>query len=183
MNMFIYTENGDLHIRKPNGLEYQFQNTDKPNLGFEYDVVVYDQEEFKITKWEEGVDFNDQVKSKLNDVEIDAIEQYIDNSEAPPGVTLTNMYSSRLNERVHQNIGAICDSYGFGCITDVLAAGREGSNHPLRSDARRVLEYHDAVWNVYISVIDEIQNTREDVLKDYYHYKSMLPQPLGIPNA
>ena len=32
MNMFIYTENGDLHIRKPNGLEYQFQNTDKPNL-------------------------------------------------------------------------------------------------------------------------------------------------------
>ncbi len=93
------------------------------------------------------------------------------------------MYSSRLNERVHQNVGAICDSYGFGCITDVLAAGREGSNHPLRSDARRVLEYHDAVWNVYISVIDEIQNTREDVLKDYYHYESMLPQPLGIPNA
>ena len=29
MNMFIYTENGDLHIRKLNGLEYQFQNTDK----------------------------------------------------------------------------------------------------------------------------------------------------------
>ena len=43
----------------------------------------------------------------MNDVEIDAIEQYIDNSEAPPGVTLTNMYSSRLNERVHQNIGVL----------------------------------------------------------------------------
>ena len=49
-----------------------------------------------------------------------------------------------------------------------------GSNHSDESDAERVLEYHDAVtWNVYISVIDEIQNTREDVLKDYYHYESM----------
>ena len=25
MNMFIYDENGDLHIRKPNGLEYQLK--------------------------------------------------------------------------------------------------------------------------------------------------------------
>ena len=29
MNMLIYCENGNLTIRKPNGLEYTFENTDK----------------------------------------------------------------------------------------------------------------------------------------------------------
>ena len=50
MNMFIYDEQGNLTIRKPNGLEYSFNNTDKPDLGFEYDVVVYDDIEVKIVK-------------------------------------------------------------------------------------------------------------------------------------
>ena len=42
MNIFIYDEHGNLTIRKPNGLEYSFDNTDKPELGFEYQVIVYD---------------------------------------------------------------------------------------------------------------------------------------------
>ena len=58
MNMFIYDENGNLTIRKPNGLEYSFNNTDKPDLGFEYDVVVYDDIEVKILKWEENKCFD-----------------------------------------------------------------------------------------------------------------------------
>ena len=48
MNAFIFTEDNNLHITKPNGLRFQFENVDKPNLGFEYDVVIYDKEEFKI---------------------------------------------------------------------------------------------------------------------------------------
>ena len=59
----------------------------------------------------------------------------------------------------------------------MLAASREGSNHPLRSDSRRVLEYYDAVWNVYMNVANEIQSTREDVLKPYDDYAASIPGP------
>ena len=80
MNMFIYDENGTLTVRKPNGLEYNFENTDRPELGFEYDVVVYDDIEVKILEWKDDVCFDEQVKVNLNDTEIDAIETYIENS-------------------------------------------------------------------------------------------------------
>ena len=83
MNMLIYCENGNLTIRKPNGLEWTFENTDRPDLGFDYDVLVYDDIEVKIMKWKENVLFDDQEKITLADDEVDAIEQYIDNS-APP---------------------------------------------------------------------------------------------------
>ena len=45
------------------------------------------------------------------------------------------------------------------------------------SDARRVLEYYDAVWNVYMNVANEIQSTREDVLKPYDDYAASIPGP------
>ena len=62
MNMLIYCENGNLTIRKPNGLEYTFENTDKPELGFDYDVLVYDDIEVKILKWKDDTNFEDQEK-------------------------------------------------------------------------------------------------------------------------
>jgi hypothetical protein len=81
MNMLIYDNDGNLIIRKNNGLEYRFDNTDRPNLGFEYDVLVYDDVEVKILNWKDGVDFNDQEQITLNSEECDAIETYILNSE------------------------------------------------------------------------------------------------------
>ena len=65
-------------------LEYTFENTDKPNLGFDFDVVIYDDIEVKILEWKDE-DFDSQQKINLNESEIDAIEQYIQNS-APPEV-------------------------------------------------------------------------------------------------
>ena len=38
MNALIYCENGNLTIRKPNGLEWQHEQVDKPELGFKYDL-------------------------------------------------------------------------------------------------------------------------------------------------
>ncbi len=183
MNMFIYTENGDLHIRKPNGLEYCFNNTDKPNLGFEYDVVIYDEDEFKITKYNDDVSFEEQVREKLSDVEIDAIETYIANSEAPVGVSLASQYSEKLNNICHDFCHQTAERYGFNCVNDAMIAGRTGSNHPHRSDARRVLEYYDTAWNVYVGLISEIQNTREDVLPEFAHFESALPRPQQVPNV
>ena len=57
MNAFIFTEDNNLHITKPNGLRFQFENVDKPNLGFEYDVVIYDKEEFKILNYDDSKSF------------------------------------------------------------------------------------------------------------------------------
>ena len=96
MNMLIYCENGNLTIRKPNGLEYTFENTDKPELGFDYDVLVYDDIEVKILKWKDDTNFEDQEKINLVDTEVDAIETYIKNSAPPQGVSLQNQYSSQL---------------------------------------------------------------------------------------
>ena len=62
MNMLIYCENGNLTIRKPNGLEWTFENTDRPDLGFDYDVLVYDDIEVKIMKWKENVLFDEPRK-------------------------------------------------------------------------------------------------------------------------
>ena len=183
MNMFIYTENGDLHIRKPNGLEYCFNNTDKPNLGFEYDVIIYDDDEFKIVKYNDDLPFEEQIREKLTDVDIDAIETYIENSEAPAGVTLASQYSERLNNLCHQIIGEVAERYGFTCVNDAMIAARTGSNHPHRSDARRVLEYYDTVWNVYVNIISEIQNTREDVLPEFSYFESSLPVPQTVPTS
>ena len=177
MNMFIYDEHGNLTIRKPNGLEYSFNNTDNPELGFEYQVLVYDDIEEKIVDWQEGICFEDQAKVNLNDTEIDAIETYIQNSAPPDDVNLNNQYSENLNNMCRDYVFQQCESYGFSDMLDVLAASREGSNHPLRSDARRVLEYYDAVWNIYINVANEIQSTREDVLKDFEEYQSQIPTP------
>ncbi len=96
MNMLIYCENGNLTIRKPNGLEWHYENTDKPDLGFEYDVLVYDDIEVKILNWADGETFENQEKITLNDSEVDAIETYIDNSAPPENVNLNNQYSQAL---------------------------------------------------------------------------------------
>ena len=53
MNALIFTEDNNLHLTKPNGLRYQFENVDKPNLGFDFDVLVYDNEEFKILSYDD----------------------------------------------------------------------------------------------------------------------------------
>ena len=177
MNMLIYCENGNLTIRKPNGLEWNYENTDKHDLGFEYDVLVYDDIEVKILKWADGEIFDNQEKITLNDSEVDAIETYIENSAPPENVNLNNQYSEALVKVCNDYMLQQINSYGFSEVIEVVAAGREGSNHPLRSDARRVLEYYDAVWNVYVNVMNEIKTTREDLLLDFEHYKNQLPSP------
>ena len=177
MNMLIYCENGNLTIRKPNGLEWNYENTDKPDLGFEYDVLVYDDIEVKILKWADGEIFDNQEKITLNDSEVDAIETYIENSAPPENVNLNNQYSQALVKVCNDYMLQQINSYVFSEVIEVVAAGREGSNHPLRSDARRVLEYYDAVWNVYVNVMNEIKTTREDLLLDFDHYMKQLPAP------
>ena len=70
MNSLIYTEESRLIIEKPNGLRYEFENVDKPELGFEFDVVVYDDIEVKVLKWEDDKgNFDEQTHTNLTNDE------------------------------------------------------------------------------------------------------------------
>lgn len=177
MNAFIYNENGQLFIRKPNGLEYDYDNVDKPAFGFDFDVVIYDDIEVKILNWDDNKDFQDQEKVALTKEECSIIEQYIDNSEPPMGVSLANQYVDNLHRQSKKMIDKECEQYRFDGLPEAVYAGREGSSHPFRNNARRAMEYADAVNCVLDQLCNEITSTREDFLKDFDNYACELPSP------
>lgn len=183
MNMLIYDENSVLRIRKPNGLEFSFENTDRPDLGFEFDVLIYDDIEVKILKWEDGKSFDQQTKDPLTETDKDSIETYIENSEPPMGSNLNQQYSQQLVDICRSNTEDEAQRYDFDNFTECVYAGREGSKHPFRSNARRVLEYSDALYCVYYQVADEIRQTREDTLKPFEEYFALLPSPMQFPDS
>jgi hypothetical protein len=175
MTALIYCERGNLFIRKPNGLEYTFENVDAPVLGFDFEVLIYDEIKTKITNWQIDKPFEEQERIPLSDDECSMIEGYIENSEPPEGVTLQTQYIDNLERYVHHKIFELMNQYGFCEISDVVAAGREGSNHPWRSSARRVLEFYDNLWFIYDQLCDEIKATREDHLQPYSSYENKIP--------
>ena len=67
-------------------------------------------------KWKENVLFDEQKKITLADDEVDAIEQYIDNS-APEHVNLNNQYSENLVNMCNNYCAEQVSTYGF---TDVI---------------------------------------------------------------
>ena len=181
MNMLIYCENGNLTIRKANGLEWRHENVDRPELGFEYEVLIYDDIECKVEKWNDEADLDQQERLPLSETEKDAIESYIENAEPPHGVSLNQQYVGRIADVVRNNQMAQCERYGFDDLVEVLVAAREGSSHPHRSNARRALEYFDAVADVAESLYREIATTREDTLKSLEDYLLILPPPSSGP--
>lgn len=183
MNALVYCENGNLFIRKPNGLEYTFENVDAPVLGFDFDVVIYDDNKIKIKEWIMNKDFHEQEHIPLTEEECQMIESYIGNSEPPTGVTLQGQYAQRLYDFTHQQIEEMTKMYGFGSLIDVVAAGREGSNNPKRSDARRVLEYYDNVWFIFSEMENEIMSLREDHLRGFDYYLSRFPDPTVVSGS
>ena len=182
MNAFVFCENSNLFIRKPNGLEYTFDNVDTPALGFEYEVLVYDEIEVKILKWDWDKTFHEQEKIPLSDNEKEIIENYISNSEPPEGVTLAGQIINRLKTYITSEVLQMCHMLGFEDLNEVAVAGREGSNHPYRSNARRVLEYVDAVWNVFDDVSNDVFRTREDHLKPLQEYILIIPRAAVLPD-
>tara|TARA_Y100000593_G_scaffold12786_1_gene23694 strand:+ start:31584 stop:32147 length:564 start_codon:yes stop_codon:yes gene_type:complete len=180
MNALIYCEFGNLFIRKPNGLEWRHDSVDAPDLGFEFEVLIYDDIECKVEKWEDGKELDEQEKSPLSETEKDAIEAYIENAEPPSGVSLNQQYVGRIADIVRNNSAQQCERYGFDDMIEVLMAAREGSAHPHRSNARRALEYTDAVANVAEGVMREISITREDTLKPLEEYILQIPPPTNI---
>jgi hypothetical protein len=181
-NALIFTEESNLFVRKPNGLEYEFKGVDRPEIGFDFDVLVYDDIEVKILSWNREVNFDMQDKTDLSDAEKEMCEQYIENSEPPFGTSLNNQVMASLTDRANNYLNEVVDIHGFTDLNEVIFAGREGSNHPQRSNARRVMEYGDAVYNVLDQICQEVRATREDTLKDMEEYMKHLPQPTRLPD-
>ena len=103
MNALIYCENGSLFIRRPNGLEWRHEQVDRPELGFEYEVLVYDDIEYKVEKWNAELPMEDQDRLPLSETDKDAIEAYIENCEPPQGINLNNQFISRISQVVLSN--------------------------------------------------------------------------------
>tara|TARA_B100001996_G_scaffold339164_1_gene292008 strand:+ start:359 stop:928 length:570 start_codon:yes stop_codon:yes gene_type:complete len=181
-NALVFTEDNNLFVRKPNGLEYEFQNVDKPELGFDFEVLIYDDIEVKVMKWNREVGFDMQEQTELSDAEKEMVEQYIENSEPPLGTNLNNQIMSRLNDQVGDYLKETIDMHGFSDLGEVTFAGREGSNHPFRSNARRVMEYGDAIYSILDQICAEIKVTREDSLKEHDEYAMHIPQPTRLPD-
>ncbi len=182
MNALVFDIDGNLFIRKENGLEYTFENVDAPALGFEYAMVVYDGDEFKIVQWDEQKPFEEQLREPLSDSEKEMLEQYIGNSEPPEGVSLAGQHITRLEEMLDDHVNSMARDNGFGDLMNAVYAGREGSNHPYRSNARRVLEFADAQHAILANVAGEIHSTREDFLKPFDEYVSVFPTPTNLPD-
>jgi len=177
MNAFVYCEFGNLFIRKENGLEWRHESVDAPELGFEYDVLIYDEIECKIEKWDSNLTLEEQERLPLSETEKDAVEAYILNAEPPMGVSLNQQFVNRITEVVRNNTFQQCERYGFDDMVEVLIAAREGSAHPHRSNARRALEYADAIASVAEGIYQEIAVTREDTLRPLEDYLMQLPPP------
>lgn len=164
----IYDDRNNLVIIKESGLRIVYENVDKPNLGFEYEALVYDRDEFKIL--ELGRDLDSSEKVPLEDSDRDSIEKFIDDAEAPDGVNLNNQYVDELYQMAKEQIQQLCFELRIENIYEATYIGREDSNHPARSDARRVLEYADSSYSVLEQITDEIFRTREDHLRDFDDY-------------
>lgn len=175
MNRLIYDGIGTLHIRTSNGLEWSYTETDRPDLGFDYVALVYDDVEFKVVDWKSGVELNEQETVKLTDDEKDAIELYLENVTPPAGVNLNQQVVNELTSWSNRLVKESLDKYGFDDLSECMYAGRPGSNHPHRNNSRLCMEFLDAVFCQLDLMVDEIVQTREDFLKSTDFYISRFP--------
>ena len=84
MNALIYTENSQLIIRKPNGLEWDYENVDAPELGWEYDVLVYDDIEVCIENYDHSKSWDEQDKRSLSPAEKERIVVLLNSPDPKP---------------------------------------------------------------------------------------------------
>ena len=162
MNALVFTENNDLKITKPNGLRYEFNNVDKPSLGFDFDILVYDGDEhWRIEKFDDSKLFEEHEQIALTDEQMSAVEVYIDASEPPLGVNLNDQLIDRLYDFQDNRLNEIASDYGFRDINECSWVGRHGSNHPKITD----------------TLIKEIEVTSEEMLKTFEEYTPYYPTP------
>tara|TARA_B100001057_G_scaffold32500_2_gene29495 strand:- start:5856 stop:6494 length:639 start_codon:yes stop_codon:yes gene_type:complete len=170
--LLVYDSDNVLHITNDKGLRWNYDKTQKPQFGFEYDNLFYN-------PFEEETNYilNDE-EHPLNDESIQEIEEYIKLCDPPSQVTLQKQFMEDLNEEVDGRINRLFDiisDVGFNNTAQLVIASREMSNDPRRQIGRRVLDWVDFINGVNYRLKEEINATLEIDLKSYEHYLNELP--------
>lgn len=170
--LLVYDSDNVLHITNDKGLRWNYDKTQKPQFGFEYDNLFYN-------PFEEETNYilNDE-EHPLNDESIQEIEEYIKLCDPPSQITLQKQVMEDLNEEVDGRINRLFDiisDVGFNNTAQLVIASREMSNDPRRQIGRRVLDWVDFINGVNYRLKEEINATLEIDLKSYEHYLNELP--------
>ena len=170
--LLVYDADNVLHITNEKGLRWNYEKTQKPQFGFEYDFLFYNP-------------FDDEKHFILNDEEvqleeeaIQEIEEYIRLCDPPAEITLQTQFIEDLQEDVQGRINRVfelMDSAGFTNTAELLIASREMSNDPRRQIGRRILDWVDFINGVNYRIREELQATIEVDLKPFDDYLNQLP--------
>ena len=175
--LLVYDTDNVLHITNDKGLRWNYDKTQKPQFGFEYDCLFYNPFEN-----EQMFILNDE-EHLLSDESIQEIEEYIKLCDPPSQINLQNQYIEDLDDEVENRIGhllAEASVVGFNNTSSLVIASREMSNDPRRQIGRRVLDWIDYLNGVNYRTKEELRVTLETDLQDFDHYLDQLPQVPSI---
>ena len=175
--LLVYDTDNVLHITNDKGLRWNYDKTQKPQFGFEYDCLFYNPFEN-----EQMFILNDE-EHLLSDESIQEIEEYIKLCDPPSQINLQNQYIEDLDDEVENRIGhllAEASVVGFNNTSSLVIASREMSNDPRRQIGRRVLDWMDFLNGVNYRTKEELRATLETDLQDFDHYLDQLPQVPSI---
>ena len=170
--LLVYDSDNVLHITNEKGLRWNYEKTQKPQFGFEYDLLFYnpfDNDKHLILNDEE---------IELEEEAIQEIEEYIRLCDPPAEVTLQAQFIEDLQDEVQDRINRVfemMDSAGFTNTAELVIASREMSNDPRRQIGRRILDWVDFINGVNYRIREEIQATIEIDLKSFDDYLDQLP--------
>ena len=173
--ILVYDHENVLHITNEKGLRWEYDKTDKPQFSFEYDYLFYipHDDMFEIELGDETIN--------LTEENIAEIEEYIRLCDAPLSITLAKQFIQDLYENTKDRVRAagieVNDIANFENMTDVMIAGREGSQDPRRQIARRYMEWSDFAHGINERLAEELRKTLDEDLQEFDHYLNQLPRP------
>ena len=171
--LLVYDHDNVLHITNDKGLRWNYDKADKPTLGFDYDFLFYvpidDCFEFELNG--ESEPLNEEAQAE--------IVEYIKLCEPPLNLTMAKQYIDDIQDSVNGRRRKAFENLGFfkfDNMTEIMIAGREGSNDPRRQIARRFLDWNDYLVGVAYRICEELNATFDEDLKDFDTYQSQLPE-------
>ena len=176
--ILVYDHENVLHITNEKGLRWEYDKTDKPQFSFEYDYLFYipHDDMFEIELGDETIN--------LTEENIAEIEEYIRLCDAPLSITLAKQFIQDLYENTKDRVRVagleVNDIANFENMTDVMIAGREGSQDPRRQIARRYMEWSDFAHGINERLAEELRKTLDEDLQEFDHYLTQLPRPPKI---
>tara|TARA_B100001248_G_scaffold15187_1_gene10136 strand:+ start:1525 stop:2163 length:639 start_codon:yes stop_codon:yes gene_type:complete len=170
--LLVYDDNNVLHITNERGLRWNYEKTQKPQFGFDYDNLFYNpfSEETNYTLGDE--------QHELSEENIQEIEEYIKLCDPPSTINMQKQIIEDLGNEVEDRLSHLqngIEEIGFRNTAQLVIASREMSNDPRRQIGRRILDWMDFINGVYYRLQEELNQTLEIDLKDYDFYVNQLP--------